>query len=142
MATGIQTGMRTGSRAGMTAGRGAPGKPGGGMVGKLIEAWAGLSKGKKMFVGAIVMVAITGGLMAFAYSRDNAPVDLYTTKMDKDDVNACAAKLTELNIMHTVKVTGDGIQLNQHDRARAQAMLASNGLPRHAIQTVPDTGAL
>lgn len=142
MATGIQTGMRTGSRAGMTAGRGAPGKPGGGMVGKLVEIWGGLSKGKKVFIGALVAVAICGALFAFAYGHENKPVDLYTTKMQKEDVQACAAKLTEMNISHSVKVTEDGIQLNRKDRARAQALLASNGLPRHAIQTNPDGGAL
>lgn len=142
MATGIQTGMRTGSRAGMTAGRGAPGKPGGGGLGKLKEIWSGLGKGAKIGIGALLVVAISGALFAFAYSHQNRPVDLYTTKMVKEDVTACAAKLTEMNIAHTVKVTEDGIQLNQKDRGRAQALLASNGLPRHAIQTTPDAGAL
>ena len=142
MATGIQTGMRTGSRAGMTAGRGAPGKPGGGGLSKLKEIWSGLGKGAKMGIGALLVVAISGALFAFAYSYENKPVDLYTTKMVKEDVTACAAKLTEMNIPHTVKVTEDGIQLNKKDRGRAQALLASNGLPRHAIQTTPDTGAL
>lgn len=142
MATGIQTGMRTGSRAGMTAGRGAPGKPGGGGLGKLKEIWSGLGKGVKIAIGALVVVAISGALFAFAYHQGNAPVDLYTTKMPKDDVTQCAALLTEKGISHTVKVTEDGIQLNPKDRGRARALLAANGLPRHAIQTSPESGAL
>lgn len=142
MATGIQTGMRTGSRAGMTAGRGAPGKPGGGGLGKLKEIWSGLSKGVKIAIGALVVVAISGALFAFAYTTGNAPVDLYTTKMPKDDVTQCAALLTEKGIIHSVKVTEDGIQLNPKDRGRARALLAANGLPRHAIQTTADSGAL
>lgn len=142
MATGIQTGMRTGSRAGMTAGRGAPGKPGGGGLGKFREIWANLGKTAKIAIGALVVVAISGALFAFAYMKTNTPVDLYTTKMAKEDVTACAAMLTEKGIPHNVKITEDGIQLNQKDRGRAQALLAANGLPRHAIQTTPDTGAL
>ena len=142
MATGIQTGMRTGSRAGMTAGRGAPGKPGGGGLGKLKEIWSGLSKGVKIAIGALVVVAISGALFAFAYTSSNSPVDLYTTKMPKEDVTQCAALLTEKGISHSVKVTEDGIQLNPKDRGRARALLAANGLPRHAIQTSPDSGAL
>lgn len=142
MATGIQTGMRTGSRAGMTAGRGAPGKPGGGGLGKLKEIWGGLGKGAKIAVGALVVIVISSALFAFAYSSQNAPVDLYTTKMPKEDVTACAALLTEKGINHSVKVTEDGIQLNPKDRGRARALLAANGLPRHAIQTTPDSGAL
>lgn len=142
MATGIQTGMRTGSRAGMTAGRGAPGKPGGGGLGKLKEIWSGLGKGVKIAIGALVVVAISGALFAFAYTSQNSPVDLYTTKMPKDDVTQCAALLTEKGIAHSVKVTEDGIQLNPKDRGRARALLAANGLPRHAIQTTADSGAL
>ncbi len=142
MATGIQTGMRTGSRAGMAAGRGAPGKPGGGIVAKFKETWAGLGKGAKIGILALLTVAITGGLVGFVYSRQNAPVDLYTTKMTKEDVQACAAKLTEVNIGHSVKITEDGISLNPKDRGRAQALLAANGLPRHPITTTPDSGAL
>ncbi|MBN9417718.1 MAG: flagellar M-ring protein FliF [Candidatus Eremiobacteraeota bacterium] len=142
MATGIQTGMRTGSRAGMTAGRGAPGKPGGGGLGKLKEIWGGLGKTAKIAIGALVVVAISGALFAFAYTQGNAPVDLYTTKMPKEDVTQCAALLTEKGISHSVKVTEDGIQLNPKDRGRARALLAANGLPRHAIQTTPDSGAL
>ncbi|MCP5984256.1 hypothetical protein NL349_26765, partial [Klebsiella pneumoniae] len=76
------------------------------------------------------------------HSSQNKPTDLYTTKMTKDDVSACAAKLTELNIGHQVKVTEDGITLNPKDKGRAQALLAAHGLPRHAIQTTPDSGAL
>lgn len=83
MATGIQTGMRTGSRAGMTAGRGAPGKPGGGGLGKFREIWAGLGKTAKIAIGALVVVAISGALFAFAYMKTNTPVPLYTTKMAK-----------------------------------------------------------
>lgn len=142
MATGIQTGMRTGSRAGMTAGRGAPGKPGGGGLGKFREIWAGLGKTAKIAIGALVVVAISGALFAFAYMKTNTPVPLYTTKMAKEDVTACAAMLTEKGIPHSVKVTEDGIELNQKDRGRAQALLAANGLPRHSIQTTPDSGAL
>lgn len=142
MATGIQTGMRTGSRAGMTAGRGAPGKPGGGGLGKLKEIWGGLGKTAKIAIGALVVIAISGALFAFAYTQGNAPVDLYTTKMPKEDVTQCAALLTEKGISHSVKVTEDGIQLNPKDRGRARALLAANGLPRHAIQTTPDSGAL
>ena len=142
MATGIQTGMRTGSRAGMTAGRGAPGKPGGGGLGKLKDIWAGLGKGAKAGILGLLTVAITGALVFAVLSKQNAPVDLYTTKMSKDDVTACAAKLTELNIGHTVKITEDGISLNPKDRGRARAMLAAHGLPRHPITTTPDSGAL
>lgn len=143
MATGIQTGMRTGSRAGMTAaGRGAAGKPGGGGLGKLKEMWANLGKGAKVGIMACLTVALTGGLLFFVYTQQNAPVDLYTTKMSKDDVTACAAKLTESSINHTVKITEDGIMLNPKDRGRARAILAANGLPRHPITTVADSGAL
>lgn len=142
MATGIQTGMRTGSRAGMTAGRGAPGKPGGGGLGKLKDIWAGLGKGAKAGILGLLTVAITGALVFAVLSKQNAPVDLYTTKMSKDDVTACAAKLTELSIGHTVKITEDGISLNPKDRGRARAMLAAHGLPRHPITTTPDSGAL
>lgn len=134
--------MRTGSRAGMTAGRGAPGKPGGGGLGKLKEIWGGLGKSVKIAIGVLVVVAISGALFAFAYTTQNSPVDLYTTKMPKDDVTQCAALLTEKGISHTVKVTEDGIQLNPKDRGRARALLAANGLPRHAIQTTADAGAL
>lgn len=142
MATGMQTGMRTGSRAGMTAGRGAPGKPGGGGLGKFKEIWAGLGKGAKAGIIGLLAIALTGGLVFAVLSRNNAPVELYTTKMSKDDVTACAAKLTELNISHTVKITEDGIMLGPKDRGRARAMLASHGLPRHPITTTPDSGAL
>lgn len=142
MATGMQTGAaRTGSRAGMAAGRGVPGKSGGGL-GKLKEIWGGLGKGAKIAVSCLLVVIVCGGLLMFAYKTENTPVDLYTTKMTKDDVTACAAKLTEMNISHSVKITEDGIQLNKKDRGRAQALLAANGLPRHPIQTTPDSGAL
>jgi flagellar M-ring protein FliF len=143
MATGIQTGMRTGSRAGMTAGRGAPGgKPGGGGLGKIKEMWANLGKGAKIAILGLITVAITGALVFAVVSKNNAPVDLYTTKMTKEDVSACAAKLTEANIPHSVKITEDGIMLNPKDRGRGRAILAANGLPRHAITTTPDSGAL
>jgi len=126
----------------MTAGRGAPGKPGGGGLGKFKEIWTGLGKTARLAIGALVVVAISGALFAFAYMSTNKPVDLYTTKMAKEDVTACAAMLTEKSIPHNVKITEDGIQLNQKDRGRAQALLAANGLPRHSIQTTPDSGAL
>lgn len=144
MSTGMQpTGARTGvSRAGMTGARGGPAKPGGGGLGKIKEMWSGLSKGVKLGILGLITIMLTGGMIFFVHQKGNAPVDLYTTKMTKEDVMACAAALTASNIDHKVAITEDGIVLNPHDRARAQALLAQNGLPHHAIQTTPDTGAL
>lgn len=143
MATGMNnTGMRgaTGSRA-MTAGRGAPGKPGGGPLGKFREIWAGLGKVAKIGICCVVGLALTGAITMSMVSSANKPVDLYTTKMTQNDVKDCAAKLTELGIEHQVNVTGEGILINPKLRGKAQAMLAANGLPRHPIQTPDNTPA-
>jgi flagellar M-ring protein FliF len=137
-----QTGIgRTTSRPSAIGARPGAAKSGGGLS-KLKEIWSGLGKGAKIGVLSLVFVAIAGGLFAFAHTQTNKPVDLYTTKMTKDDVSACAAKLTEMNIPHQVKVTEDGIVLNPKDRGRARSLLATNGLPRHPIQVTPDSGAL
>jgi len=136
MATGIQTGMRTGSRAGLATGRGAAGKPpGGGGLGKFKEIWDGLGKGAKMGVIVLVALIVTGGGIGYFLNGANKDVELYTTKLSQQDVNECAAKLTELGIAHKVKITGDGIQLHPKQRARALAQLAASGLPRHPVLT-------
>lgn len=136
MATGIQTGMRTGSRAGLATGRGAAGKPpGGGGLGKFKEIWDGLGKGMKIGVMVLIALVVTGGGIAYFLTGANKDVDLYTTKLTQQDVNECAAKLTELGISHNVKITGDGIMLHPKQRARALSQLAAAGLPRHPVLT-------
>lgn len=138
MATGMQTGMRTGSRAGLTAGRGAPPKPSGGL-GKIKDIWTNLGKGAKIGILPLVALAITGAICFSVVSSANKDVDLYTTKMTQTDVNDVAKALTAEQIPHQVNVTGDGILIHPKYRAKAQALLASQGLPKHVIKTANNT---
>ncbi len=139
MATGIQTGMRTGSGP-LATGRGPLGKPPGGAnngnpLGKLGAMWTGMNPKVRIAIICIIVLTIVGVIGLNIYSSANKPVELYATKLSEDDVKDVSMKLQEWNIPHQVAQTNDNLLVSPKDKVRAQAQLASHGLPRHAVMT-------
>lgn len=139
MATGIQTGMRTGSGP-LATGRGPLGKPPGGAnngspLGKLGAMWTGMNPKVRIAIICVIVLAIVGVIGLNVYSSANQPVELYATKLSEDDVKDVSMKLQEWNIPHQVAQTNDNLLVSPKDKVRAQAQLASHGLPRHAVMT-------
>ncbi len=149
MATGIQTGMRTGSGP-LTTGRGPLGKPPGGAgsgspLGKLGAIWSGMNPKVRIALMCAVVLLVVGFIGFNVYSSANKPVELYATKLSEDDVKDVSMKLQEWNIPHQVSQTNDNLLVAPKDKVRAQAQLASHGLPRHAVMTAatkPDSSGL
>ena len=151
MATGIQTGMRTGSGP-LSTGRGPLGKPPGGAtgssgspLGKASAIWAGMNPKLRIALICVLVLLVVGFMGYNVYSSANKPVDLYATKLNAEDVKDVSMMLQKWNIPHTVAITNDNILISPRDRVRAQAQLASHGLPRHAVMTnatKPDSSGL
>ncbi|MGM9993039.1 MAG: flagellar basal-body MS-ring/collar protein FliF [Candidatus Bruticola sp.] len=149
MATGIQTGMRTGSGP-LATGRGPLGKPPGGAnngspLGKLGAMWTGMNPKVRIAIVCVVVLMVVGMVGLNVYSSANQPVELYATKLSEDDVKDVSMKLQEWNIPHQVAQTNDNLLVSPKDKVRAQAQLASHGLPRHAVMTAatkPDSSGI
>lgn len=151
MATGIQTGMRTGSGP-LATGRGPLGKPpgggaagGGSPLGKITAMWSGMNPKVRIAIICVAIIVVVGAIGFNVYSSANKPVELYATKLSEDDVKDVSMKLQEWNIPHQVAQTNDNLLVSPKDKVRAQAQLASHGLPRHAVMTAatkPDSSGI
>lgn len=83
------------------------------------------------------------GLALWAMTRAEAErVWLFPTKMDADCVRDARPVLEQEGVPYRLTPSGEGFEILQEDRARAQVALALAGLPRHRVEIRRDSGAL
>jgi len=100
--------------------------------------WLNLGANQKRLIGVVFLGLLLLGGGLFGRAQSNAYVELYPLKMNSEDVKDVSTVLTELQIEHQVKLTGDQVLVHPSKRLLAQARLAERNLPRRNPEPTPE----
>lgn len=125
MATGIQTSVQRGRRSGIVSN-----KTHYSTVDWLASFWRTATTKKKLTILAVLSLLITITLGAAFTIKSREYVDLYPSKMGKENVREISMLLAAREIAHAISPTQDSILLAPEDVARARQEAARSSLPR------------
>ncbi len=120
MATGIQTGIRRGSRSGLARN---PQSEKATPIQKARQTWSSLSASTRTGIVASVLLLSLLGVGLGAHGVSHRYIDLYQTKLSKQDLPAISRALDEMGIDHQVNETQDGVMVHPDHKIKAQAGL-------------------